>query len=975
MEENEDFDVIFEGTPLYESLTHGQTLADEMSDIEKRGRTTPSSANGDRKLVSIYKTTENRVGAFQWLAGRFVPDTSNLDKVSMKTLSQMLQSSPLLLQDDANFLSSFLGSTQAEENVQAFDKRQRLHRILALSDWILLPILCAVPVGLKYCSAWLEHKPLVSTPLVLGYSACLGLRGISIYARVRQNQVFSDVTRSVNEFLKASQKFRNVYKKCLRLVQETELVARGFTLVSQKNPLSHIEQGFGSDVAIVTRQCPRLRKLLFTYSRDAVLNTRQNIKHLLERYPLDKELDVHGTFLAFEPLQSYGPCLQTVEDEDLFNLTDGFSVSALKGIYQLCSLHQSELIKVLLLVCAKYTCHDISCCSEMLGSIRQDAEDWTGSLEKCYTFYNSTWQSLEPVSRKHTPYSGQEDAFVAVHSLDLHLQAALARVRELSKRLEGSSSDSQSDSFPASCDLPSLLQPIKSELDSCKGCWEEAQLRIAKCLGKSSDAPTVKAQSDKVESNNPVTQTEGPAKEIEDYIIEDQMFEAYTDPNEVITDTHWDRPLSAEEKAKKKLERDETMRVLTELKSVISVRAVEINRREQAALQKMYPDVHKPQVCQSGFLDIEVPRIKGKNMQNRGSSLENHSAFVKQSDDSVENPKNIVENLDCVEDLEHSSRKSAHYVPKAEVVLKVEADSEMHVKDVFSEFNLKSNANVSVNDIEVKDELELYPLLNSAQNSVVTDDSNEIKSDTAGNLPKSDREKELETSDGSESVNDKHRNVKSYVTAVGIRRIRKSNMLEMCDSESDTEYARSTDYYFNESDEAEESDVLYQGRIGLPLKDLLNKGSERTEYPTDSDDDKLVSSENHKENDGNDLEFGEDKSVLDKENLVCFADNLDSPGNYMDCSSHNVECGKDNNDDIEYKEDEEDFHTNLRLPVLSFEDRLNALAGGNFGFNPDVASEMAMRSRTLGAMVEETFGGEVFGEMSEEEEETEDTEP
>lgn len=53
------------------------------------------------------------------------------------------------------------------------------------------------------------------------------------------------------------------------------------------------------------------------------------------RHSLGTEIDIQGTYLAYEPIQSYGPCLQicTEDAEELHAITDGFSVSALKVIY------------------------------------------------------------------------------------------------------------------------------------------------------------------------------------------------------------------------------------------------------------------------------------------------------------------------------------------------------------------------------------------------------------------------------------------------------------------------------------------------------------------------------------------------------------------------------------------------------------------------------------------------------------------
>ena len=48
--------------------------------------------------------------------------------------------------------------------------------------------------------------------------------------------------------------------------------------------------------------------------------------------PLSSELDAAGRYLAFQALESYGPCLQISanEEAELYDLTDGFSVAALK---------------------------------------------------------------------------------------------------------------------------------------------------------------------------------------------------------------------------------------------------------------------------------------------------------------------------------------------------------------------------------------------------------------------------------------------------------------------------------------------------------------------------------------------------------------------------------------------------------------------------------------------------------------------
>lgn len=158
----------------------------------------------------------------------------------------------------------------------------------------------------------------------------------------------------------------------------------------------------------------------------------------------------------------------------------------------------------------------------------------------------------------------------------------------------------------------------------------------------------------------------------------------------------------------------------------------------------------------------------------------------------------------------------------------------------------------------------------------------------------------------SSELDERKRNVKSYVTKAGVRRIRKSNMLELCDSESENENTGNAGYYYNDSDED-----LDDQRVGLPLMELLRK---------DNDDEHDKSEEFEITAGGSDNDSGDDG-----------------------------------------------FQTDVKLPMLSLEERLGKLAGGNFGFTADVASEVASRSRIQGTMVEETFGGDVFGELSEDE--------
>ncbi|KAL5018292.1 hypothetical protein ScPMuIL_004014 [Solemya velum] len=130
-----------------------------------------------------------------------------------------------------------------------------------------------------------------------------------------------------------------LHEKSLRLIQETELVARGFTLVSKQQSVWRFE---GSSQH---RQCPDLRRFLFHVARDTMLLIRSSTTTLLDLYLFISVDHLLANYMARLPLAEYGPCITLDMSSELESLTDGFSVAALKvRILQLCSLHVSECI-------------------------------------------------------------------------------------------------------------------------------------------------------------------------------------------------------------------------------------------------------------------------------------------------------------------------------------------------------------------------------------------------------------------------------------------------------------------------------------------------------------------------------------------------------------------------------------------------------------------------------------------------------
>ncbi|KAK3102711.1 hypothetical protein FSP39_013354, partial [Pinctada imbricata] len=416
---------------------------------------------------------------------------------------------------------------------------------------------------------------------------------ISLWRKMKEESIL----RKVLEYVKIGEKLTAQVKKSLILIQEAELVARGFTLLSHRNPVSRMEQ---SSVYQSRRQCPQLRQSVFFVSRVSMLQYKDATTNLLTKYPLPQDSDGTHSYLAYIPLEEYGECLRIDGNSpeslcELAKVTDGFSIAAIKQDH-LSTVHNHH---------------------KTLVTLREDKDS-------------------KPKNRERPVRTGLQELHIAVHSLDLHLQAALLRVRSLTDTLEmeiEKQNNDKSESSEFNQSQQSLLQQISQELSACRGCWEEGISRLEKLQKKSqSDKPKSMKSGD--EGSAVSSGGAYPIKivEIKDPIIEDEVFEAYIDEEEEFDiDYAWDEYLTPEEKAKKKQEKAEAMRVLSELKSVIHVRAVEMDRREQIALEK----THCKDKTVDSFLGKSSPEAKimeGRDQSSCSSHLTSvDSAIVQQS--------------------------------------------------------------------------------------------------------------------------------------------------------------------------------------------------------------------------------------------------------------------------------------------------------------------------------------------------------
>lgn len=360
------------------------------------------------------------------------------------------------------------------------------------------------------------------------------------------------------------------------------------------------------------------------------------------------------------------------------------------------------------------------------------------------------------------------------------------------------------------------------------------------------------------------------------------------------------------------MEKQEAMRVLNELKSVISVRAVEINKREQAALRKMYPDLHKAlpreaEVQQTGreaeaYLDIssteknKVENLEIKSLEKGPEEYEDNTCRTKEEGTKHCNPSPLG-NVQIQSNVDYRYMKEAREIEgdKARYIAfeAIDACDDRDIARCHKPLEQSKNH---------KNQCESSSLCNMKVNQMESEGSGKIGIDKIGDS----------LADCIKTNQVPSRNCKSYISQVGVRRLRK-NVLELCDSESDED--RSYDFEDDEIDESDSKDengfqnIQRCPRIGLPLLELTSQKFETEEFGD------------------NETEQVETTGVRKTEDV-------------------NIRVG---------------------MPALTLEERLKKFCSSGFSLPPNLAADAVAKSKSFSKMEEETFGGEVYGELSEEE--------
>lgn len=598
-----DEEVVFENSPLYQYLQDLGHTDFEICQALPQESDQCSAEDGQRKQDPLSVPTLQIFSGLVDTLKSWSPFP--LDRRKDNTLHQLdvgfrldslctILRQEVLLQEDVELIElldpGILSAGQPEQP----ETRRHLPKLRSLAT----PNIWDVSVLLAFASAlfalhtWDVSSWLMWGPCLPAFAAFLYVRMVSKWRLAKLQISLKKYRTHLEQTVADSRAFTNLVRKALRLIQETEVISRGFTLVSAACPFDKASQHPNQHLIGLRKAVYRSVRANFRLSRLATL-------YMLKNYPLNSEIDNVTNYICVVPLKDLRLGLSKVQvsEEEAHNLTDGFSLPALKVLFQLWIGQSSEFYRRLALLLSPEnespgpltTLESLPHCiwSDVAMDFPHSQATCLAELKRSYEFYRyfeTQHQSSSERSTKAKQKMGELDNLHrAIRSLQLHLKALLSEVIILEDDVEklAGSKEAPEPAAEAYHVLEQKLKVIHPHMQASNSCWEEASYQVERMIRR---RPEKKDNSTGPCENSHCTPVPviSPPLHIEDKdpIPEEQEFEAIVE--EADADDEYRREdyycLTEEERERQKREREESKRVLQELKSVLGLKASEAER-------------------------------------------------------------------------------------------------------------------------------------------------------------------------------------------------------------------------------------------------------------------------------------------------------------------------------------------------------------------------------------------------------------
>ncbi|XP_054242732.1 vezatin [Indicator indicator] len=597
-----DEEVVFENSPLYQYLQDlGHTDFEVCSSVSQKAELCAAAESQKERAVHAAQKqgTLSKLAEFfrSWFPfPHYKKNEDILHRLDVgfraDTLRTILQQE-VLLQEDVELIEfldpSILSAGQSKQ--QESRQLPTLRSLAAPNIWDVSLLLAFVSALLMLPSCWKDSWWLPWGLVLLGYAA---FRLWGTWRTAQLQMCLRGYCVQLEETVANSRAFTNLVRKALRLIQETEVISRGFTLVSAACPFTKAGQHPSQHLLGLRRAVYRAVSANLRAARLATL-------YMLKAYPLNSESDNVSSYICVVPFKELGLGLseEQVSEEEAHNLTDGFSLPALKVLFQLWVGQSSEFFRrlALLLSPANASPKPLVCPARLPHHILSDVTQGLPhthaacleELRRSYEFYRyfetQHQAGCERPARARQHCRQLSSLQTAVRSLQLHLKALLNEVIILEDELEKLVSTKEIPELTTEAHqaLEQKLKFIQPHIQASNSCWEEAISQLERMSGSNPNQkgkPEVSCDS----LQHPAVPLPQPAIYIEnrDPIPEEQELEAYVDYSD--SENEYRREdfycFSQEERERQERERQESKRVLQELKSVLGFKASEMERQK-----------------------------------------------------------------------------------------------------------------------------------------------------------------------------------------------------------------------------------------------------------------------------------------------------------------------------------------------------------------------------------------------------------
>ncbi|XP_043418095.1 vezatin isoform X2 [Prionailurus bengalensis] len=646
-----DFDeeVVFENSPLYQYLQDlGHTDFEicsslspkpEKSTVTEGQQKPPARALPKRSiLLKVAETIKS------WIFSQYNKKDDLLHKLDigfrLDSLHTILQQEVLLQEDveliellDPSILSA--GQPQQQENGHL----PTLCSLATPNIWDVSVLFAFISLLVMLPTWWIVSSWLIWGVILFVY---LIIRALRFWRTAKLQVTLKKYIGRLEDTATNSRAFTNLVRKALRLIQETEVISRGFTLVSAACPFNKAGQHPSQHLLGLRKAVYRTVRANFQAARLATL-------YMLKNYPLNSESDNVTNYICVVPFKELGLGLseEQISEEEAHDLTDGFSLPALKVLFQLWVAQSSEFFRRLALLLSTANSppgplltpallpHCIL--SDVTQGLPHAHSACLEELKRSYEFYRyfETQHQSVPQRLSKTQQKSRElnNVHTAVRSFQLHLKALLNEVIILEDELEKlvctkETQELVSESYQI---LEQKLKLIQPHVQASNNCWEEAISQVDRLLRRNTDR---KGKPETVCENPrctvvPLTQ---PTLHIadKDPIPEEQELEAYVDDIDMDSDFRKDDfyYLSQEDRDRQKREHEESKRVLQELKSVLGFKASEAERQkwkqllfsDHAVLKSLSPvDPVEPISNSEPSVDSDMGTVGKNNTEEENS--------------------------------------------------------------------------------------------------------------------------------------------------------------------------------------------------------------------------------------------------------------------------------------------------------------------------------------------------------------------